>query len=148
ALGLMALGIAAAESLMALLGWEGYVWASVWGGVMILGFSFLWLRGRQRLVINGSGIITRQTARKSSGLLPWIELSAVQIKPVWVGRKKSHRWLFATPKRGSRLLTDERAKKFLVSGKELMVASLDSLSAPAGEVEAALIRYSGGRYRG
>jgi len=98
---------------------------------------------RMRLVVDRNGIWQR-CGNQESWHLPWAELSAVEFRYVPKGQSLI---LVATPVLGSSLPVDKKAKRLWSERDCGFVIGISEHGLDRHKVSAALVRYSGGRYR-
>jgi hypothetical protein len=148
ALGLIAMGIIGIPAGLAELSGYWRIIPFVWPGIIfIAGGVFILYElcsGRMRLVVDRNGIWARRGDREI-WRLPWRELSTVEFRRASKRRALN---LVATPIPGSPLLADKKAKGLWNKRDRNFVIDISMDGFRKRTVSAALIRYSGGRYRG
>jgi len=117
----------------------------LWPGAIFIGGGgiVLYYSSGTRLVVDRNGIWQRRGNRESWHL-PWTELSTVEFRYVPKDRLLN---LVATPVLGSSLLVDKKAKRLWSERDCGFVISNSQDGFDRHKVSAALVRYSGGRYR-
>jgi hypothetical protein len=99
------------------------------------------LATRKRLIVDRLGITIHEYIWSTTNF-PWSELSSIEIRQC--NKKPS---LVAMPKSGSILFADEQIKNEWDKHGALINFNVKSLRNSPGELNAALTRYSGGRYQ-